>query len=289
MALSHNQPSINKFGLTEDYDIHDDDSNMVNPINDHRTNLDDLENVAGFNQPGKRNARYGFRLSSMGTYERVKINDPDKLDKNVEKNVLMNIFLDKNDNWKMVKAKHDWDVDIRVKNNNIVYKPETKEVQRIFNTGTIFGNFVPARSFEDTAIIARHHKTYYLACGRKKGNAVFEFHTKFIDELNMIKDPPEGSVCFIDGILLTDTTDKLVLLGGLKIEIKGLTSPKYFGIKIRKDKDNYAIRSIPPELDIETTEDEIDCSNINIVQNVYMISRFSFSKETITDEEISYL
>jgi hypothetical protein len=44
--------------------------------------LDNLENVNGFNQEGKKDAIYGFKLSDQGIYERVKIVFPISVTKN---------------------------------------------------------------------------------------------------------------------------------------------------------------------------------------------------------------
>ena len=40
------------------------------PFHSHNTNLDDLENVKGFNSIGKRNELYCFKLTKNGMYIR---------------------------------------------------------------------------------------------------------------------------------------------------------------------------------------------------------------------------
>ena len=43
------------------------------PFHSHNTNLDDLENVQGFNSIGKRNELYCFKLTKNGMYIREPI------------------------------------------------------------------------------------------------------------------------------------------------------------------------------------------------------------------------
>lgn len=60
---------VDKFGL-----MGDDPSVMTNivPIKNYALNLDDLENVEGFNNPAKKEL-YGFRIIDRRLYERAEM------------------------------------------------------------------------------------------------------------------------------------------------------------------------------------------------------------------------
>ena len=88
------------------------------PFQSHNTNLDDLENVQGFNSIGKRNELYCFKLTQNGMYIREAIS------------------LNKND------VCTDYEVDIILKNNIVICKGDSNVVNRIINSGSMFGNFV---------------------------------------------------------------------------------------------------------------------------------------------------
>ena len=75
------------------------DLNEILPSNSHNTNLDDLENVQGFNSIGKRNELYGLKLTQNGMYIREPI-------------LLLNEYKDNN----------NYEIDIRLKNNMVICK-----------------------------------------------------------------------------------------------------------------------------------------------------------------------
>ena len=87
------------------------------PFHSHNTNLDDLENVQGFNSIGKRNELYCFKLTKNGMYIREPIEN-------------------KNDVY------NDYEIDIILKNNMVICKGDSNFVNRIINSGSMFGNFV---------------------------------------------------------------------------------------------------------------------------------------------------
>ena len=70
------------------------------PFHSHNTNLDDLENVQGFNSIGKRNELYCFKLTKNGMYIRYGIT-------NVENNDNKGV---------------DYEIDIKLKNNTVTCK-----------------------------------------------------------------------------------------------------------------------------------------------------------------------
>ena len=87
----------------------------VIPLNGFKQNLDDLGNVNGFNSVGKRNELYCFKLFQNGMYIREPL---------------------------LSNPESRYEIDIILKNNMVICKGDSNSVNRIINSGSMFGNFV---------------------------------------------------------------------------------------------------------------------------------------------------
>ena len=279
--------TVNKFGNVED---ESEEADIITPYFSYATNLDDLENVEGFNSDGNKNGIYGFKLNERGLYQRSEVItatleslfNPD----NVDARTLLNIVYH-NKKWKLIKTKHDWDINIKIKNNTVSCKGDTIQILRIYNSGKMLGNLVPLKNFKEHAILKKHQGEYFLAA--KKGDAAYEFKTKFEQDKELLKIPPEGSTFYIEGFLL-DNMEEEDLFENFKISIVGLDSPKPFWIQITKNKSNCSTKSFPEELKLtETSPNNINLNKIRIHQDKYLISRIAFTTIPIKKNEIYYL
>ena len=269
--------TVNKFGYMNDDESSDSEAEEITPYHSHQYNLDDLENVEGFNKEGKKKKIYGFKLNSRNLYERAEI-------KIYESEIPYNIIKLKN-KLKLVKNKHEWDIDIRIKNNYVNCKGDTTDVHRIFNSGEIFGNFVPKK--EESISLVKHHGDYFIGCNKDKATAVLEFIPKFKKDTEILKNPPDNSVFFIRGYLLSSTENPISLIEGIDITID-LKTQKYFWIIIRKTKDNFDIKHYPEELKVSKISDDINLHMIKVAYDKYLLSRILFSKSEMNDNEIFY-
>ena len=149
------------------------------PFHSHNTNLDDLENVQGFNSIGKRNGLYCFKLTQNGMYIREPIS----------------IFL-KND----VRTDYNYEIDIKIKNNTVTCKGDSNVVNRIINSGYMFGNLVPELpKYENTTILKKINKSYYISSSTL---TILNFKTKFPEDLKLLKNPPIESEFIIEGVFI---------------------------------------------------------------------------------------
>lgn len=287
--------SVNKFGFMEEEHTHDDDNNLISPFHSHQINLDDLENVENFNEKGKIQQLYGFKLNGSGIYERAEIVLPKDLklfdEKNIDSKTLYNIIYHKGQ-WKLMKHKHDWDIDIVVKNETVSCRGDSTEILRIYNLGKMIGNLVPLHGvYENTAILMKHHGEYFISANKKKNNrSVLEFVTKFKNDKNILLQPDNGTTFFIQGYLLEEMKDEIKILDGLTMKIDKLNNPKPFGIRVIKNKNEYNVESYPKELKIEVdSRGDVNFNQITLVNNKYILDRIALSTSKITDDEILFL
>ena len=167
----------------------------VLPLNGPNQNLDDLGNVQGFNSVGKRNELYCFKLLQNGMYMRepICIDLPPK----------------------RAAAEGRYEIDIILKNNMVICKGESNFVNRIINSGSMFGNFV-----SDNKTILRKinsEKKYYLS---SNDLTVLNFKTQFPEDLKLLTNPPKESEFIIEGVLLDSFDNELELLKGLFVKVE---------------------------------------------------------------------
>ena len=225
------------------------------PFHSHNTNLDDLENVQGFNSIGKRNELYCFKLTKNGMYIRHSLNSTEE-------------------------NKNDYEIDIILKNNMVICKGESAHgqlpkaesnfVNRIINSGSMFGNFVS----DNKTILQKINKNYYISTNDL---TILNFKTQFPEDLKLLTNPPKESEFIIEGVLLDSFYDELELLKGLFVSVEDtLYIPHYtnFQIIITKNEENFNIKSFPEELKIRT-EYDINLNTIKI-NNKILLSSIKF-------------
>ena len=244
----------------------------VLPLNGPNQNLDDLANVQGFDSVGKRNELYCFKLTKNGIYMR----EPILLKEN------------KNDVY------NDYEIDIILKNNMVICKGDSNSVNRIINSGSMFGNFVS----DNKKILRKINKNYYIGSEHHKISSdpnkissdpndltILNFKTQFPEDLKLLTNPPKESEFIIEGVLLDSFDNKLELLKGLFIKV--LEIPQYlpsaaalkeqntnFQKIITKNEENFNIKLFPEELKIRN-EYDINLNAIKI-NNKILLSGIKF-------------
>lgn len=291
MALTHNDTSINKFGLKEDYsddeEYLNEDSKIISPYYSHETNLDDLENVSGFSVKGRRGQKYAFKLNKDGIYERVQISIPTLFHK-VKPHISMTVYMDNNNKFKLMKQTHNFLIDIQIKNDTVVYDALTNKLLRIHNLGSMLGNYVPLEAYKDSFVITKFKDKYYLAAESKTLDKTgIEFISKFKEDKDLLKNPPVNSTMIISGIILKDKTANDKIVEGIDIKIANIIKPTPFIIQIRKNKDDYAIKHHPEKEITLTINGDVNLDKMLIFKDVYMISHIMFTTDEITNQELS--
>ena len=221
------------------------------PFHSHNSNLDDLENVQGFNSIGKRNELYCFKLTNNGMYIRHGITNP----------------------CTDLPSNPQYEIDIKLKNNMVICKGDSNVVNRIINSGSIFGNFVS----DNKTILQKMNKSYYIS---SDSISKLNFKTQFTEDLELLTNPPNKSEFVIEGLLLHSFDNELELLKDLFIKVEDSLNiseiPQYtnFQIIITKNEKNFNIKSFPEELKIRT-EYDINLNTINI-NNKILLSGLKF-------------
>ena len=160
------------------------------PLNSHNTNLDDLGNVQGFNSIGKRNELYCFKLTQNGMY----IREPICTD---------------------LPSNTQYEIDIILKNNMVICKGDSNFVNRIINSGSMFGNFVS----DNKTNLQNINKNYYISSDINSISKL-NFKTQFTEDLKLLTNPPNKSEFIIEGVLLDSFDNELELLKGLFIKVE---------------------------------------------------------------------
>ena len=170
------------------------------PFHSHNTNLDDLENVQSFNSIGKRNELYCFKLTKNGMY----IREPICTD---------------------LPSESRYEIDIILKNNMVICKGDSNVVNRIINSGSMFGNFVS----DNKTILRKINKSYYIGNNSNDNDlTILNFKTQFPEDLKLLTNPPKESEFIIEGVLLDSFDNELELLKGLFVKVEdSLTSQKF--------------------------------------------------------------
>ena len=223
------------------------------PFHSHNSNLDDLENVQGFNSIGKRNELYCFKLTNNGMYIRHGITNP----------------------CTDLPSNPQYEIDIKLKNNMVICKGDSNVVNRIINSGSMFGNFVS----DNKTILQKMNKSYYISSDTNSISKL-NFKTQFTEDLELLTNPPNKSEFVIEGVLLDSFDNELELLKGLFIKVEDSLNiseiPQYtnFQIIITKNEKSFNIKSFPGELEIRTERD-INLNTINI-NNKILLSGLKF-------------
>ena len=215
-------PSINKFGLTEDYMNDDNNGGTIKPLHSYDENLDDLENVEGFNEVGKKKSIYGFQLNNRGIYTRKEIKIPNiTYPKDIDPKSAYTITIPKKGTIKFVKQV-EWDIDIKLVNDKVSTKGHNSEIQRIVNSGRLMGNFVPHLEYRDSSVLIKNDKKYYISASKnsKDKRTVFEFHCEFESDKKLLEEPPVDSTFVIMGKIFGNTTTEEAVTDNFKINIK---------------------------------------------------------------------
>ena len=168
-----------------------------------------------------------------------------------------------------------YEIDIKLKNNTVTCKGDSNFVNRIINSGSMFGNLVP--KYENTTILMKMKKSYYIS---SNDLTILNFKTKFPEDLELLRNLPNESEFIIEGVLLDSFDTELELLKGLFIKVEDSLTiseiSKYtnFQIIITKNEESFNIKSFPEELKIRT-EYDINLNTINI-NNKILLSGIKF-------------
>ena len=266
--------SVDKFGLTGDAS---EITTIIKPYNNYDMNLDDLENVEGFNEEGDKTFVYGFQLDEFGIYKRSKIASGFSLDNEGYEDEPLNLVWTDN-SWRVTPSSHQWDIDINLNNSRTLStKGENQNLLKIFNSGRILGSLVPNRNYKPYVKLTLIDKKHYIYTERPR--VILSFKTKFKEERNSLSDLSDmKSIIIIDGLFKTDDDSFNDIINGLKIK---WSAPKgIFRIMIEKTKDDIKVKTSPPGL-----EHELDASKLNLkevwVWKNYNINRVRYSNTPI--------
>ena len=142
----------------------------------------------------------------------------------------------------------------------------------------MFGNLVPELpKYENTTILKKMKKSYYISSDTL---TILNFKTKFPEDLELLKNPPNESEFIIEGVLLDSFDNELELLKGLFIKVEDslniseISQYTNFQIIITKNEESFNIKSFPEELKIRP-EYDINLNTINI-NNKILLSGVKF-------------
>ena len=276
--------SVDKFGLMGD-EPEASVTNIIHPIHKYATNLDDLENVEGFNEDGHENDMYAFKLTNKGIYQREKIEKTTGLlldnDGAVDRPM---VLLWKNNQWLTMPSRHNWDIDIQLYGDKVSTKGENHVIHKIFNSGKMMGSLVPNKNYINYTILKFKDKKYYIHTSRPR--SILSFKCEFNDERDTLLNIPDNSYIVIEGYILEVTDEFKELINGLKI--KWTVKNTEFKIGIKKETDLYKVGTLPKGLQNELKADSINLKDIFVYENYY-ISRIRFTTSPVTEEEIMFL
>ena len=159
----------------------------------------------------------------------------------------------------------------------VICKGESNFVNRIINSGSMFGNFVS----DNKTILRKINKSYYIGNNSNDNDlTILNFKTQFPEDLKLLTIPPKESEFIIEGVLLDSFDNELELLKGLFVKVEDSLNiseiPQYtnFQIIITKNEENFNIKSFPEELKIRTEYDiNLDTIKIN---NKILLSGIKF-------------
>jgi len=284
--------SVDKFGLMSDDPAETTNTTIVHPIYKHASNLDDLENVEGFNEDGLEDQMYGFQLTKRGIYKRIKID----LSKGTRGVVFDNdgvldrpmVLIYKGGQWLTMPLFHDYDIDIKLNNQTVSTKGENHVVHKIFNSGKIIGSLIPKKAFRDSVVLKKSKSELSVSTNTKK--SVLIFKTEFDSDEDVIKKNQSLTMVCIEGYILGESNEFLNLVNGLKVKWKkgaGNDGLK-FRISVLKEPNQFKVLSSPNTLETEFDQADYNMSEIFLSQN-YGISRIRFTSNVITENEVMYM
>ena len=151
----------------------------------------------------------------------------------------------------------------------VICKGDSNFVNRIINSGSMFGNFVS----DNKTILRKINKCYYI---NSNDLTILNFKTQFPEDLKLLTNPPKESEFIIEGVLLDSFDNELELLKGLfvKVEDSLTISEIPFQIIITKNEENFNIKLFPEELKIRN-EYDINLNTIKI-NNKTLLSGIKF-------------
>ena len=149
-------------------------------------------------------------------------------------------------------------------NNMVICKGDSNFVNRIINSGSMFGNFVS----DNKTILRKINKKYYIS---SNDFTILNLKTQFTEDLKLLTNPPKESEVIIKGVLLDSFDNELELLKGLFIKVEdSLTISEIpFEIIITKKEENFNIKSFPEELKIRN-EYDINLNTIKINNKILL-------------------
>ena len=98
-------------------------------------------------------------------------------------------------------------------NNMVICKGDSNFVNRIINSGSMFGNFVS----DNKTILRKINKNYYIS---SNDFTILNLKTQFTEDLKLLTNPPKESEFIIKGVLLDSFDNELELLKGLFIKVE---------------------------------------------------------------------
>lgn len=266
------------------------DTTIISPLNRFAQNLDDLENVEGFNEDGHKEKIYGFKLDENGIYNRIEIDstvDPSGLIEYDPNDDITSPFILvlRNGKWKAIPFKQDWEIDIKLVNDKISTKGDNHAILKLFNSGIMMTSLVPNKS--DKVLVRNKGLDLYLNTPEDEATLTFkfEFNDQRVKLWNNISD---STFCIIIEGYIHDVDNSLLpIVNGLKI--KWTVAKKEFRIIIESNKEITKISTMPPELQSNAlhTPEEINLRNIFLHKN-YDISRIRFTRDKVSKYDIFF-
>ena len=282
--------SVDKFGLMGD-DSEVTTNNIIQPIYKHATNLDDLENVQGFNEEGYENRIYGFKLNNKGIYTRQEvINEGINLDNNGVVDRPMVLIWTTN-GWTTAPMFHNYTLDFKLNNQTISTKGENHIVLKVYNSGTMISSLIPSKSNDKPIILkpfflrGESVVELFLTAITKKSTLILK--AEFLEDERSFTTNVPGTV-IIEGIIFAESSGFKEILNGLNVKTISKNNEERFRIIIKKE--NSGGYKIENTKNIET---EFNTGEYNLSQfylyPFYGLSRMRYTDNTITKEEISHI
>ena len=277
---------VDKFGLMPN---DGDNTTIINPINRYALNLDELENVQGFNERGNANDIYAFKLNDKGVYERFSIKDINinagqpNIEFEEEKNFNNPFILKFRDGkWYAIPYKQNWDIDIRLVNDKISTKGDTHHLIKVYNSGGMMCNLLSNNPGE---INVKHRGyDYFLTTNKPRG--VMTFKTEFNDQRGILHNNlPDFCTIIIDGFINETSGLELELLEGVNVVWNN--EKTLFRIAILKSQKENLIYTLPLDLDVKFDDSKLSLKNV-FLHKQYDISRIRYSVTPVSKSDILY-
>ena len=263
------------------------DTTIISPLNKFAQNLDDLENVGGFNEDGHKEKVYGFKLNEQGVYKRTEIDstaDIELYDPKDDKTSPFILIL-RGGKWNAIPFKQDWEIDIKLVNDKVSTKGDNHEVLKLFNSGVMMTSLVP---HDNHGVMIKNKGSDLYLNTPKDTAAILAFKFEFDDQRQMLWNKMNKSFCIIIEGYIHDVDNSLLpIINGLKI--RWTVARKTFRIIIEGNKEIIKMSTMPPELQSNSlqTLEEINLKNIFLHKN-YDISRIRFTRGEVSKYDIFF-